>query len=141
VEELNNDLPIYILPGSPAEPIWRSQNPNGWKKQPPYDTQTLEVHLTADRGDIERLEKLAAENERILHLKDKNGWQPIHEAARAGHRDVVEFLVGKGVDINARAHDGTGDSPLDLAVDELGSDHPVSQYLLSLGGRAYRTEL
>jgi hypothetical protein len=95
VEELNNDLPIYILPGSPAEPIWRSQNPNGWKKQPPYDTQTLEVHLTADRGDIERLEKLAAENERILHLKDKNGWQPIHEAARAGHIDVVKFLLGK----------------------------------------------
>jgi ankyrin repeat protein len=141
VEELDNDLPPYILRGSPAEPIWISQNLNGWKKQPRYDTQTLEVHLAADNGDIERLAKLAAENKRLLHFKDKNGWQPIHEAARAGHRDVVEFLVGKGVDINARAHDGEGDTPLDLAINALGSDHPVSQYLLSLGARGYRREL
>jgi ankyrin repeat protein len=41
------------------------------------------------------LASIAAKNERLLNLKDKNGWQPIHEAARAGHRDVVEFLVKK----------------------------------------------
>ena len=110
MEELVKDLPISILLESPAnKPILKSQNPNRWKQQLGYDTQTLEVHLAADSDD-NRLEKLAAENERILHLKDKNGWQPIHEAALAGHIDVVEFLVGKGVGINALAHYGEGDN-------------------------------
>jgi ankyrin repeat protein len=89
------------------------------------------------------LASIAAKNERLLNLKDKNGWQPIHEAARAGHRDVVEFLVKKGVDINARVHDGEGDTPLDISINALGSDHPVPKYLLSLGARSvnYGTEL
>ena len=57
MEELIKDLPISILLESPAKPILKSQNPNGRKKQLGYDTQTLEVHLTADSGDIKnRLE-------------------------------------------------------------------------------------
>jgi hypothetical protein len=146
VEGGDNDLPPYILRGSPAEPIWREQNPHGRKKkQRPYDhgdAQTLQVHLAADSGDVEKLATLAAEDEKILSLEDKNGWQPIHEAARAGHLEVVEFLVEKGVDIHARINDGEGDSPLDIAVNTWGRDHPVSQYLSSLEAHGnYGSEL
>jgi ankyrin repeat protein len=85
---------------------------------------------------------LAAENEETLNLKDKQGWQPIHEAARAGHLNVVEFLVEKGVDIHSRTNDGEGDTPLEIAVEKWGSDHPVSQYLSSLGAHDnYGSEL
>lgn len=31
----------------------------------------------------------------------QNGWTPLHWAAEAGHKNIVEVLVAKGSDVNA----------------------------------------
>merc|ERR1712241_719305 len=80
--------------------------------------------------------------------KDVNGWRPIHEAARAGQTESLEFLLSKekeggagmyddcGVDVNIRT--GTsglgGWTSLALARDSLSDDHPTIQLLRRFGG-------
>lgn len=91
------------------------------------------AHVAAAAGDLSRLSEIAAENHRALHRKDNNGWQPIHEAARGGHKDAVEMLVGYGADINARTHHGTGATTLNIALTYLSKDHPVVEYLIERG--------
>lgn len=89
--------------------------------------------MAALNGDTERLASIAKKDAKLLHHKDRNGWQPIHEAARAGQKEAIAFLLEEGADINARTHYGKGNTPLNLAINALSEKHPVSQYLLSLG--------
>jgi cytohesin len=42
------------------------------------------------------------------------GWSPLHYAADAGHKAMVELLLGKGAPVNAR--DRSGNTPLHLAT-------------------------
>ena len=69
----------------------------------------------------------------MLHMKDSNGWQPIHEAARGGHLDAVQLLVEHGADVNERTHFGEGKSVLELVLDTHGHDHPLFGYLEGIG--------
>jgi hypothetical protein len=140
---IDPDFPPYIIKGSPEEPNWRRRNPGGWRQPSPSAAHVdiPEGHAAAQRGDVERLAKIAMENDTLLHLKDRNGWQPIHEAARGGHTDALELLLAHGADINARTHNGKGSTPLNVAVNALSEKHPVSQYLIEMGGLNIGPEL
>ena len=55
-------------------------------------------------------------------------------ASRAGHVDVIKFLVDHGADINAISNFGHGFSPLRLAKIHLKDpDHPIFTYFHSMG--------
>ena len=45
------------------------------------------------------------------------GQTPLHYAAAYGHKEIVELLIAKGADVNAKISDGfhKGDTPLDNA--------------------------
>jgi len=133
-EELDDFLPPYLVPDSPEEEHWTRQNPNGWKKDWPSAAAVgkLPAHAAADRGDVVALEDLAAENERSLHIRDQNGWQPLHEAVRKGHIDAVRLLVEHGADINAVTNGDNGVSPYNIALSNLTPNHPVVEFLESL---------
>ena len=82
------------------------------------------------------------ENKRALHLKDKNGWQPIHEAVRGGHLETVKFLVEQKADVNSVTNFGQGGvSPYYISVSNHGHDHPVSEFLSSMGAKLVGPEL
>ena len=51
------------------------------------------------------------------------GWTPLHLAAHYGRLDIVRLLVESGADIEARALDSVGSTPLRAAV---WSDRPES---------------
>ena len=145
LEELDG-LPPYIVPGSPEEQNWRQRNPGGWNKPTPsapiQQVHSPEGHLAAATGDVDRLTAIAEKNRKALHAKDVNGWQPIHEAVRAGHKDVVELLVRKGANVNARTGPtGQGHSVLNLAYEYLSPDHELITYLNELGARNIDAEL
>lgn len=144
--ELLDGLAPYIKVGSPEEANWRRNNPQGFDKPSPsapiQQINSPEGHHAAATGDLDRLTTIARKNRRALHAKDENGWQPIHEAARAGNKDVIQLLVKHGADINARTGTtGRGMSVLNLAVEYLDSDHEVIEYLDQLGARNIEPEL
>ena len=51
-----------------------------------------------------------------MNAKSRSGWTPLHLAAANGHKEIVELLISKGADLNAKAV--TGDTPLDEADGE-----------------------
>jgi hypothetical protein len=86
--------------------------------------------------------------------KDRNGWQPIHEAARSGNIDVMRLLLevdnvsdqssesrtwrrraGKlKVDVNSRTNDNRGVTALRLVEDNHGADCNCAELLREVGG-------
>mmetsp|Transcript_9685 Transcript_9685/g.22291 ORF Transcript_9685/g.22291 Transcript_9685/m.22291 type:complete len:359 (-) Transcript_9685:1146-2222(-) len=145
VEEVYEDLPPYVIEGSPEEANWRRSNPHGWKMPSPSATTTVETpegHAAAQNGDLDKLVELSLTDKgKSLRHKDSNGWQPIHEAARAGHTEAVKFLIEFGVDINARTHGGKGGSPLNVAISALSKNHPVAKLLMDQGALNIEPEL
>ena len=140
LEELDDFLPPYLIPGSPWVEEWTRRNPQGWKKKSPsaplQQVHSPEGHHAAATGDLERLEAIARKNRRALHQTDQNGWTPLHEAVRGGHKDVVEMLIENGADKDARTgRKGTGGSPLNLALAHHSENHLVTKYLMSIGAR------
>jgi ankyrin repeat protein len=81
--------------------------------------------------------------------RDTNGWQPIHEAARSGHFDVLKLLLeadnvgvrtwrrraGKlQIDVNARTNNDRGVTALRLVEEHHGPDDECAQLLRAVGG-------
>lgn len=133
-EEIDDFFPPYIVPNSPEIANWERKNPAGWKQSSPSATLTQsEGHAAAAAGDVETLKELALDNEEVLHMKDKNGWEPIHEAVRGGHVEAVRMLVENGADINSVTNFGAGVSPYNMALKGLSAKHPVSELLKEFG--------
>lgn len=129
----DDELPMYIIRGSPEEQKWLRENSKRRARESPAAAPLNAVAHAAATGDIETIAYYAKEKKDMLHKKDVNGWQPIHEAARGGHLDIVEMLIQHGADVNERVNFGSGQTVLKLALDSHGRDHPLIDYLLGLG--------
>eukprot|EP00538_Stauroneis_constricta_P004674 CAMPEP_0119548182 /NCGR_PEP_ID=MMETSP1352-20130426/2155_1 /TAXON_ID=265584 /ORGANISM="Stauroneis constricta, Strain CCMP1120" /LENGTH=452 /DNA_ID=CAMNT_0007593371 /DNA_START=91 /DNA_END=1449 /DNA_ORIENTATION=- len=137
---LKPDLPNYVIPGSEEAANWKRSNPRGYSIQnSAFATGTTAAHQAAQIGDSSLVRKLLTNDPAMLHAKDNNGWQPIHEATRNGHVDAVKTLVELGADINARTNHGqvadNGGSPLWWAERTLGPDHELVHFLKKMGAR------
>jgi len=131
-------LPPYIVPDSPQAAAWLSSNPDGWTDPIISDSDKHEsfsdAHAAAQQGDLETLQSLHEQSQEEVHKEDANGWQPLHEAARAGHTHVVKFLVeDAGAFVNHRTNHGKGGTPLYWARHSHPDDHPVIDLLTQLG--------
>ena len=140
LDTLDDFLPPYIVDGTPEVEHWTQGNPHGWRKPAPsppiQQIQAPEGHNAAALGDLERLQALAKTDKRALNKKDENGWRPIHEAVRGGHTDAVKLLIANGAHKDARTgRQGEGFSPLNLALVTHGEDHPIIDYLRSIGAQ------
>lgn len=96
----------------------------------------IHAQTEAFNGHLEKLKVLAVLNSTRLHNGDSNGWRALHEAVRAGHLDVVNFLLENGADVNARTTGGDNGneySALQLAVDHHGESHPITDLLRNSG--------
>ena len=95
------------------------------------------LHQVAQIGDLQTIMKLLKDKatpdlETLVNSKDSNGWQPIHEAVRGGHLQVVQYLVEVcGADISATTE--KGGTALWWAKQTLNSKHPVVAFLVSIG--------
>ena len=145
VEEMDDFLPPYIMPDSAWVPEWTRRNPTGWHQASPSaaHVDTFPAFAAAAQNDVDALKQVAAEDKRSLLAKDRNGWQPIHEAARGGHVEAMEYLIQNGADVNARTHKGSGVSPLRITLNahNKNADHPAVRYLMSLGAMDIGPEL
>ena len=72
------------------------------------------IHEAAEQGDLATVTALVSATPRLIGAKDEAGETPLHLAARAGHKEIVEFLLTRKADVNVRDNDG--DTPLHLAA-------------------------
>jgi ankyrin repeat protein len=73
------------------------------------------IHSAAEKGDLTKVKALIAQDPSLVSSKDKMGMTPLHMAARNDHKDVAEFLLASGADVNAKDSNGAF-TPLDLAL-------------------------
>lgn len=85
------------------------------------DADTRGYYLSEDtqQRSIESL-KLLIKAGGDINAKDPRGLTPLHEAARWGWNDVVQFLVASGADLNAK--DNRGNTPVDSALGKAGGN-------------------
>ncbi|XP_067653123.1 fibronectin type 3 and ankyrin repeat domains protein 1-like [Haliotis asinina] len=71
------------------------------------------LHLACRGGDLETVKLILSLDLVDINSRGRNSRTPVLEAAWTGHRDVVEFLVGRGADVPLV--DKWGDNVLHLA--------------------------
>jgi prolyl 4-hydroxylase len=128
--DYNTDLPPYVIPGSVWESEYRNSFPGGWSLM-------KDVFAIVQRGDLTTFRYLTNLNSAKAYETDGTSaeWRPIHEAARSGHKEILQFLIEEHkVDVNQLCSVGGGTTPLSLVHEYFGADHEASLYLASVGG-------
>jgi ankyrin repeat protein len=72
------------------------------------------IQDAARKGDLAQVQALLKGDPTLISSKDELGETPLAMAAVAGQKDVVEFLLAHGADVNAR--NLVGNTPLHEAV-------------------------
>jgi len=64
------------------------------------ETTAADIHEAAKSGSLDEVKAFLANGEKV-DVKDKHGLTPLYHAAAKGHKDVCEFLISQGADVNA----------------------------------------
>mmetsp|Transcript_12521 Transcript_12521/g.19374 ORF Transcript_12521/g.19374 Transcript_12521/m.19374 type:complete len:453 (+) Transcript_12521:134-1492(+) len=123
-KSIDDGLPPYVVKGSPWAKEYKNGNPDGWK------LSNTPIHAAA-RNDLATLRAHAWLDPEAFHMKDHNGWQAIHEAARHGRTEMIKLLVENGASTTEVSNFGKGFTPLQLCVKDMGKEHPACEYLKS----------
>jgi cytohesin len=67
----------------------------------------------AEKGNIEAVKQHLDAGADVNAQDNDIRWTPLHVAAAFGHKEIVELLIAKDADVNAK--DVAGRTPLDLA--------------------------
>jgi prolyl 4-hydroxylase len=134
-------LPIYILEGSEEADKWKLRHRDNKRsaKGRSFQTGSTAAHKAAQVGDVEGLKEIIDVVDDFINRKDANGWTPLHESCRGGHKVVAEILIERGANINELTN--SGETPLYLALKTHGDDHPMVSFLRKLGGISLGPEL
>jgi ankyrin repeat protein len=73
-----------------------------------------DLHDAIQKGDVAKVKTLISNNNELIHMKSEKGQMPLHLAVQNGNQEIVDFLISKGADINAK--DGEGNTPLITAI-------------------------
>ena len=65
-----------------------------------------DFHLAAWRGDLRRVKRFVEQGTNVNTKDNELKWTALHWAAFTGQEDVVEFLIAKGADVNAKDERG-----------------------------------
>ncbi|XP_046555883.1 ankyrin repeat domain-containing protein 1-like isoform X2 [Haliotis rubra] len=116
-------------------------SPSNTASLAPVTTQDSDLHATpspaagrdlysASRdGDLERVKRILAAGHVDINTRGGDySWTPVMRAAFWGHRDVVEFLVGRGADVSLVSR--TGNNVLHWAC--AGGDLEIVKLIVSL---------
>ena len=136
-------LPDFIRDKTIAAKQWlqeyvfdRTEIPDSPKHATKHVVGVTDAHRIAANGNVQQMKELFASKPELLNQKDGNGWQPIHEAARSGRTEIVEYLVKRKAQLSERTNRGLGGTPLWWAENALPDGHPVIEILRQNGAVA-----
>ena len=78
------------------------------------------LHKLCQNGNMKKVTEFVRDmdgnmlKEKLANRKGVFGYTPLHEAVASGHHKVLDFLLGKGGDVNCRANSGY--TPLHLVA-------------------------
>jgi ankyrin repeat protein len=76
----------------------------------------LDIFEASVLGNLEQVRNLIDRDASLVNSYSPDGFTPIALAAYLGQRDVTEYLLGKGANVNAIAKNTTGFTPLTGAI-------------------------
>ncbi len=91
----------------------------------------VNIWTAAALGDLAVVERELSANPALIASYSSDGWTPLHLAAFFGHKELAEFLVDRGADVQARSANTMCNFPLHAAV--AGRHTEVAAILLSHG--------
>lgn len=69
---------------------------------PEFPSQSKDLIDAILNDDLEKVSQILHKQPDLTRKRDRNGWEPLHEAVRAGKRESIELLLSHSADINAR---------------------------------------
>src|ERR1017187_1210230 len=109
---------------------WAKPNIKEWLRQHGGHDFQRDVLDAARAGNLELIKTLLIDDPNLVSVSSSDLWRkPLHEAVSSGHKDVTEFLLANGANVNAE--DEQGNTPLHLAASEGRKD--VAEQLLANG--------
>lgn len=105
----------------------------------PKASKTVFGKITANQaaslGELGALKAIAKESgKQEIFKADHNGWRPLHEAARSGNDDIIEYLLEQGAKVNERTNNNKGGNPLYWASKDLKKNAKAIALLKKHGG-------
>jgi len=61
----------------------------------------------AERGKLDSVRIYLERDPQLINITDPGGYTPLHKAAYNGHPEIVEYLISKGAELNARSNSGS----------------------------------
>ncbi|HEV8095553.1 MAG TPA: ankyrin repeat domain-containing protein [Burkholderiales bacterium] len=89
----------------------------------------LSLHAVVAKGDFENARKLIEQGADLEAKDPGTGASVLHYAVMRGNPEILQLLLGRGVDVNSRTRNGT--TPLHTAV--LYNRYEVAEMLLNKG--------
>ena len=62
-------------------------------------TNTQPIHKASSKGDIAKAIKIIEKDPTQVNVQDNLGMTPLYLASMKGHKEIVEFLIKSGADI------------------------------------------
>lgn len=137
VQGSNIDLPtVEVLLRACADPYaTNAKNETSFQLIDENNTRVIElirtydVHYLAEQGQAERIRELILACPNRLTMRNADGDTPLHTAAGAGRREIVDWLVEHGADL--KATNRFGESVVCSAA--IWNEREIANHLLSKG--------